>query len=213
MGRGSVDFDACDIQITMPRSLDEAAVASLRSAFGRNRAIRARRIIRPDDHLAAIALQRGIGFDRGLRAEERDVRVLHLGVIALVVTADEYLPTAFGARGIELRLIHYRYARAQHFHAAALGARGNNAPRTVDIGIPARLEEYPPSLLHHAARVELAAVLHQHACHPDAARFGHDLAEVGCTAFVAGDLHLHTGRAGVDQLHRLARREQHFAAG
>ncbi len=198
----------------MPGSLDEATIAAKRSAPCGDAAVGARRVVRPDDHRAAIADFSGIGFQRGVGAEVADVRVLHIRVLALVVATDQDPAAAAigltGAAGIDFGLVHDRDAIAQHFDAAAPGAGGDDAAVAVDIGVLAGLEENAAALADHAAGIDRAAVPDDDAGDADAAGFRRQGAEVGGIAFGAGDVDLDAGGGAVDQAHGSAGGEDGF---
>ena len=72
-----------------PRGLDEAAVAAVISAPGAYRSIGARGIVRPDHHLAAVAVIGRVGLDHRIRAQIGGPGILDLRIFALIIAAQQ----------------------------------------------------------------------------------------------------------------------------
>ncbi len=82
-------------------------------------------VIGPDDDPAAVAGVYGVGPDHGVGADVSALRVLHRGVVALVVAADQHRAAAGGARGVDRGVAGDAGIPPEHLHAAALaGAAG-----------------------------------------------------------------------------------------
>ena len=72
---------------------------------GADAAVIARIAVGPDDHLAAVALLRGIGLDGRAWTDIGAQRILDVRVLALVIPADQHRTAARRARGVDLRRV------------------------------------------------------------------------------------------------------------
>ena len=104
----------------LARGFDKPAVTAVYPTSGRNTAISPGRLVSPHDHLAAVALAKGICLDVRLWPKIGVLGIRHIGVFALVVTAHQHRTAAGGARCVDAGLVAYPNVGAQHLDAAAL---------------------------------------------------------------------------------------------
>ena len=158
-GGRSIDPGPRNIERDLARRFHEPAIAALLTPAGRDTAISPGRIVGPDDHLAAVPVDRGIGLDRCLRTEVSDAGVLDVGVSALVVAPDSNRATALCARGVDHGLVHDGDAVAQHIDGATGCARRFNSPGPFNVGVSRGLQDHLAAVEAGRGRLDHAAVL------------------------------------------------------
>ena len=211
--RTRINPGAIDGQV-VARRFDETAIAAQRAASRRDTAKHARRLVAPDDDLAALAAVDGVGGNAGILVDQHLARILHGPVPALVVAAQQNRAAARGAAGIDLRVAEQAHLVAQHLDFAPLAGRprgrGHAAGRQHRLA--AGLEHDLAVVADDGAvGIEHAALADQRAGHADAAALGDDLAQVQRLVAWCGDQHAQLRIAGVGQLHAAPRRQDHFA--
>ena len=212
VGRARIDSRACHIQ-EMPGRLDKTALARGRPTACRQRAIDPRRVIAPDDDLAAIATGQRIGGNPGILAHITLLGIQHSRVLALVVTAHQHPATAALATGVDARIAHHTDLLAQHLDiTAVINARGGGGAAGFEQGAAAGLEHYLAAGSDYGAvGIQRAALVDQGAIDANVAALGDHRAQVQRLVFLRRHHHMHARVAGVDQLHRVPRRQHRFA--
>src|SRR5688572_23745438 len=95
---------AVEYEVLLARNLDQSAVATAGAAARRNAAEEARRVVAPDDYLAAVPLVARICRDDHVASDVGSVRI-RLGAFALEVAADEDGAAASIAGGVDARVV------------------------------------------------------------------------------------------------------------
>src|SRR6185503_11700022 len=109
----------------------------------------------------------------------RTGRILHLGVLALVVAADEHRAAARVARSIDLCVANEAHLVAKHLDLAALRTRSARYAACIQYGRVARLEDDPAGrIFGDGVRAYDAALVDQSCVDPRLAAFGKDLPDV-----------------------------------
>ncbi len=116
------------------------------------------RIIRPDDHLAAIPPGCGVGADGGTRPKIRGLGVGNRRVLALVVAANAHGSARKSAVCINLRLVCQYHAIAKHIYRTTAVARSHNLARTLHHCVSSRFQQDPAALIACCCRLNNATV-------------------------------------------------------
>ena len=101
----------------------EATIATRRTAAGGNRAFKTRRLVAPEDDLAAIAALQRIRLQGRLRTSIGDQRIRHCRVVTLIITTNQNIATTGLAAGIQLRRTRERDLLTHHRDVATLATR------------------------------------------------------------------------------------------
>ena len=204
----------------------------MRAAARGDAAEELRGLVRPYDHAAAITGGARIGTDDSVRTDHGLLRVLDVGVAALVVAADEDRAAARVARCVDHTVADHADAHAEGVDRSALARAARGLHRSGDeIGAALRLKRYGASARsvgggeaagvqgeiprgdqadlavgadHGAVRLHDAALAHQRAEHADAAGVGDQSSQVERLLGVSDDVHGNERGILGDQLHALA---------
>ena len=114
--RGSVDPSPGAIQRAFARGFNQSAIPALLTSPRRNTSVGPCRVVGPDNHLAAITRASRICLDGGLRTKIGNSGVLHIRVLALVVTPHPHRTAGLLTRCINRSLIRQRHSIAQNIH-------------------------------------------------------------------------------------------------
>ena len=198
----------------MARGFHQPAVARRCAAARGNAAVHARRVVAPDDDLAAVAGGKRIGPDAGVAIDGHLARIADCGIFPLVVAAQQHRAAAKGAAGVHAGVAQHADLLAQYRDVAALAGRircGGDAAR-FQHGLAGRFQHNLAVFTHHCTvGVQYAALVQQCAGHADAPALGNDLAHVDGAVRRGRQHHAQVGVAGVGQLHAVAGGQQHVA--
>ena len=141
------------------RDFSFAAVAAGSTALGAHQTLENRRALGPEDDIAALALDRGIGPDRGAGIDRQPLR-LGEGPLPLPAAADPHHATALGARSIDLGAGKGDFL-AGHRDRAAFGAAGIQGAGNLHPALPAFEHDGAallgdPGRAHHARDIDHA---------------------------------------------------------
>ncbi len=239
LGRAGVRC-ALEIQPPLARHFDESAVARLAPAARADGAVGARHFIRPHDHLAAVAPGDCIGRDRRVRADYGAQGILHRGVLALEVAADEDGAAAGGAGNVYARVAYQPDLFTEHVHRAALARAARGFHFAGNQGGIARLDLYRPAFSPvggrdatrfqcrvlrgpeydspvcrglRAVRADLAAMIDKSRVNTHPARIRDDLSKVARLVVRRHDLDPQIRRARIHEFDAVTRRQHDFAVG
>ena len=226
-------------QFVLTRDFHESAVATARSAARRDLAEEARDFVRPCDDRAAVSRAGRIGVNGNIGGDRRARGVLDVRIPALEVAAYQHRAAAARAADVNARAADEAHPVAQDLHrparsfspfclhdarhdgrvfgsdlhlAPARAAGGRDAARFERRALPRRQHDFPALSDSRAVGVDRASLGDQSGedARPSALR--RDPPEIEGLVVRGRDLHPQVRRAGIHQLHRLARREYHLAA-
>ena len=212
----------------------------MRAALRADRTVEARDFIGPHDYPAAVTVRDRIGLDRGVSSDVGAIGVLDVRVLALVIATHQHRAAAGGARCVDSGITDQPHLRAEQMHAAAVGlwrgyinppihqqraclglhrdiaaidrcALGTDDAARLQRDVPLRPQhDVAVGVTAHLVGVDAAPVPEHCPVNAHLAALRDDLPQIDRFA-LAGDLHLHAGRAGIPQEHALSRRENHLS--
>ena len=113
------------VQVPLAGHLDKTAIPTLRTTACADAARETGIAIGPHHHLAAVAMAGRVGFQADACRHIHARCVLHTGVAALVVTADQHCTATAVAGGIDAGTRRKQHLIAQHLHGAAFTAKAS----------------------------------------------------------------------------------------
>ena len=158
-GGGRIHSGSRNIERDLAGCFNQAAIATIDTPPGRYAPVGPGRVIGPDDHLATVAIDRGIGLDRCLRTEVACAGVLDVRIPALVVAPDSNRATALRARSIDHGLVGDGNPLAQHINRATGCACRFDPAGAFDVGVGRGFQHHLATVKRRRGRLDHAAVL------------------------------------------------------
>ncbi len=181
------------LQQLLAGRFDKSTIAAFRAATRRDGAGIACHFIGPDDDLAAIAMINRIGLDVGAGADEGACRILHRGIVAMVVTTDQHRAAAVLAAGIDSGAAGETDTVAEYRDIAAFSfaGRGRDAARIENRILACPEHDLAILAKYRAIRIDDAALIDQRTVDADAPAFGNHLTEIQRPVLRCADHHMH----------------------